>query len=340
MLQRVIINFVILVYLNSCSSIPKNSDASESDRKTTSDFQISLAQWSLHRSFFGPQKKEGHWKWHRKMLQESPDSLIQGELDPMDFPTIAATYGVKSIELVNTFYYGKAENEAYWIAFNKKCEEADVTVGLIICLALGNLADADSVARMTAVENHYKWVDIAKILGAHSIRVSSIKAGDRSREEVAINAIDGLKKLGKYGASNGVNIIVENHGGYSSDASWLVGVLKEVDMENVGTLPDFGNFCIKGSPEGCIEEYDRYQGIADLMPFAKGVSAKSDEFDEKGNEINSDFYRIMRIVKNSGYKGFIGIEYDGDKLSEDEGIKATKLLLEKAINRLDEYSNE
>ena len=336
MLQRTLIIIVSLIFVISCKSNSQNSDDLKSDEKTTPDFQISLAQWSLHRSFFGPQKDD-YWNWYHKMLQESPDSLIQGELDPMDFPTIAATYGVKSIELANIFYFGKAEDEAYWVSFKQKCEEADVTVGLIMCDALGNLADADAVTRMTAVENHYKWVDVAKFLGAHSIRVNA--AGDGSREDVAINAIDGLTKLGKYGASNGINIIVENHGGYSSDGSWLAGVMKEVDMENVGTLPDFGNFCIEGSPKDCTKAYDRYQGITDLMPFAKGVSAKSLEFDEQGNEINSDFDSIMRIVKNSGYKGYIGIEYEGDQLSEDKGIKATKLLLEKVIKKLEESSD-
>ena len=190
---------------------------------------------------------------------------------------------------------------------------------------------------MTAVENHYKWVDVSKFLGAHSIRVNV--SGDGSREEVALNAIDGLTKLGKYGASNGINIIVENHGGYSSDGTWLAGVMKEVDMENVGTLPDFGNFCVEGRPKNCTKTYDKYQGISDLMPFAKGVSAKSFEFDEQGNEINSDFDSIMRIVKKSGYKGYLGIEYEGNRLSEDKGIKATKLLLEKVIKKLEESSD-
>jgi sugar phosphate isomerase/epimerase len=140
--------------------------------------------------------------------------------------------------------------------------------------------------------------------------------------------------LGKYGASKGINILVENHGGNSSDGSWLAGVKKKVAMDNVGTLPYFGNFCIEHGPDGCIESYDRYQGIAELMPFAKGVSAKSHEFDENGNEVNSDFYKIMRIVKNSGYKGKIGIEYEGNELSEDEGIIATMNLLKKVIEQL------
>jgi sugar phosphate isomerase/epimerase len=175
-------------------------------------------------------------------------------------------------------------------------------------------------------------VDIARLLGAKSVRVNA--DGEGTPEEVAANAIDGLTKLGKYAASKGVNIIVENHGGISSDAEWLSGMLEEVGMDNVGALPDFGNFCIEEGPEGCIREYDKYQGIAELMPFAKGVSAKSKEFDENGNEVHSDFLRIMKIVKESGFKGYVGIEYEGPQLSEDEGIKATKALLEKVFKEL------
>lgn len=333
LLPKILMMLITTVFLLSCDSGSKSSsEDSESEEvkvETVPDFQISLAQWSLHRTFFGGDIED--WAWFGKMLIESPDSLLRGE-DPMNFPAIAAGYGVNSIELVNTFYYSKAEDEAYWTAFKQKCDEAGVTVGLIMCDALGNLGDADPDIRMTAVENHYKWVDIAEFLGAHSIRVNA--AGSGTMEEVAANAVDGLSKLGEYGASKGINIIVENHGGYSSDGTWLAGVMDGVGMNNVGTLPDFGNFCIERSPEGCVNEYDRYQGIADLMPYAKGVSAKSNEFDKNGNEVNSDFLRIMKIVKKSGFKGYIGIEYEGSQLSEDEGIKATKALLEKVFKEL------
>ena len=203
---------------------------------------------------------------------------------------------------------------------------------LIMCDALGNLGDADPEKRKATVENHYKWVDIAEFLGAHSIRVNA--AGEGTAEEVAEHAVAGLKSLAEYGAAKGINIIVENHGGYSSDGTWLSGVMAEVGMDNVGTLPDFGNFCIERGPDGCIKEYDRYKGIAELMPYAKGVSAKSHNFDENGNEVDSDFLRIMKIVKESGFKGYVGIEYEGTELSEDEGIKATKALLEKVFAQL------
>jgi len=335
LLSKIVVSITLLIFILSCKNNAKGTTENTTAKDATAmvevtpDFQISLAQWSLHKSFFGELKG---WEWFGKMLMESPDSLLQGKLHPDDFPKIAAGYGIQSIELVNTFYYSKADDMPYWKSFKQRCSDAGVSVGLIMCDALGDLGNADDNARQAAVENHYKWVDIAKFLGAHSIRVNA--AGKGTAAEVARNAIDGLTKLGEYGASKNINIIVENHGGYSSDGKWLANVMTKVNMPNVGTLPDFGNFCMERSADGCTKKYDRYQGMADLMPFAKGVSAKSHVFDKNGNEVNSDFLKMMKIVKASGFKGYIGIEYEGKELSEDEGIKATKALLEKVFKEI------
>ena len=318
--------FMATLLLFSCNY----SSKTEQPNKSETDFQISLAQWSLHRTYIGGAIED--WQEFNQMLNNSPDELLKGDLDPMDFPKVAAGYGIHCIELVNIFYYSKVTDMEYWAEFKKKCDEADVMVGLIMCDALGNLGDSNPEARLQAVKSHYPWVDVAAFLGASSIRVNA--AGSGTADELEANAIDGLAMLGEYGASKGINILVENHGGYSSDGKWLSGVMKKVGMDNVGTLPDFGNFCIDRSPEGCTHEYDRYQGMADLMPYAKGVSAKSHEFDANGNELDSDFLKIMQIVKESGFKGYVGIEYEGNQLSEDAGIKATKALLEKVFTKL------
>ncbi len=317
--SKVLFMAVATALLVSCNTGKKPAAETEEQAtvEATPDFEISLAQWSLHQTYFGGAIED--WVEHNRMLMEDPDALLKGDIDPMDFPKVAAGYGINCIELVNTFYFTKANDMDYWAKFKTNCEEADVTVGLIMCDALGNLGDADPEARMASVENHKPWVDVAAFLGAKTIRVNA--AGEGTAEEVAANAVDGLSKLGEYGASKGINVVVENHGGYSSDGKWLSGVMTKVGMDNVGTLPDFGNFF----------EYDRYLGMEELMPFAKGVSAKSHEFDAEGNEIHSDFLRIMKIVKASGFKGYVGIEYEGPELSEDEGIKATKALLEKVI---------
>jgi sugar phosphate isomerase/epimerase len=153
--------------------------------------------------------------------------------------------------------------------------------------------------------------------------------GKGSNEDIAKAAVEGLGKLGEFAKKTGINVIVENHGGSSSNGQWLSGVMKQVNLKNVGTLPDFGNFCITRKDGGCAESYDRYQGTKELMPFAKGVSAKTYDFDEKGNCIETDYTKILKIVKDSGFKGIAGIEYEGSKLGEYEGIKATKALLER-----------
>lgn len=329
---KAFIALTAISFLYACGSGTKTTE-DESTASETPDFQISLAQWSLHRKYFGNLEERGGWQWFGKTLRENPDALIQDGEDPMDFPAVAAAYGVNTIELVNTFYYGKANDMDYWKTFKQKCDEAGVSVGLIMCDALGDLGDADDAARAKAVANHHAWVDIAKYLGAHTIRVNA--AGKGTAEEVAANAVDGLSKLGEYGATKGINVVVENHGGHSSNGAWLADIMKRVNMDNVGTLPDFGNFCIQNGPDGCVNEYDRYKGIEELMPYAKAVSAKAHMFDESGDETNSDFLRIMKIVKASGFTGYVGIEYEGKQLSEDEGIKATKALLEKVFAELD-----
>ncbi|MDP5172596.1 MAG: sugar phosphate isomerase/epimerase [Bacteroidia bacterium] len=270
-------------------------------------FDISLAQWSLHKMLFAK------------------------ELDNLDFPAYAKnTFGISGVEFVNQFFKDKAEDQAYLNDLKGRCTDNGVSPVLIMVDGEGGLGITKASELTKAIENHHKWVEAAKFLGCHSIRVNAF--GEGTREEVQLAAIEGLSRLGEFAKPMGMNIIVENHGGYSSDGSWLSGVMRQVGMDNVGTLPDFGNFCItrkKGDWETCLEEYDRYQGTTDLMPFAKGVSAKTHDFDEAGNETKSDYRRLLTIVKEAGYKGFIGIEYEGSRLSEVEGIKATKALLEK-----------
>ncbi len=290
--------------LHSCSK-PSSADKSESEIDASSMFfSISLAQWSLHRAFF------------------------DGTLKAIDFPSIARKeYGIDAVEYVNAFFFDKARDTEFLTELKNQCDSEGVRSLLIMCDREGNLGDLDDAARNTAVENHYKWVDAAKFLGCHSIRVNA--AGEGTAEEVKSAAIEGLGKLTEYGAQNEINVIVENHGGYSSDGSWLSDVIRSVNSPFCGTLPDFGNFCIERGEDGCINEYDRYLGMEQLMPFAKGVSAKSHEFDESGNEIYSDYSKILKIVRDAGFRGYIGIEYEGSKLSENEGIKATKALLER-----------
>jgi len=261
-------------------------------------FSISLAQWSLNKALFG------------------------GVLDNLDFPAYTKEkFDIHAVEYVNQFF--RSAEKSYIKELLKRTEDIDVKNVLIMVDSEGNLGEMEEAKRKQSVENHYKWVEAAHILGCHSIRVNAGGAG--TEEEVAYSATRSLRELSQFAADYGINVIVENHGGFSSRASWLASVIRNTGMVNCGVLPDFGNFRVSKT-----ENYDLYLGMHELMPLAKGVSAKSHDFDEEGNETAKDFYRILKIVKDTGFRGYIGIEYEGGKLTQDEGILATKKLLIKA----------
>jgi sugar phosphate isomerase/epimerase len=276
--------------LSLAATLPLHAD----DKTGKPLFLISLAQWSLHKAYFGK------------------------KLDPLDFAVVAKKdYDIDAVEYVNQFYKGKAKDKEYTAQLKKRAEDNGVKSVLIMCDGEGNLGDPDDKKRQQAVENHYKWVELAKYLGCHSIRVNAYSQG--SPEEQMGRVADGLRKLTEFGAMHEINVIVENHGGLSSNGEWLTGVMRKVNHPRCGTLPDFGNF----------GKFDRYKGVELMMPYAKGVSAKSHDFDDQGNEKQTDYKRMMKIVLDAGYHGRVGIEYEGSKLSEPEGIRATKRLLER-----------
>jgi sugar phosphate isomerase/epimerase len=277
--------------------------AALASRRAEPAYKISLAEWSLNRALFG----------HK--------------LDHLDFAkTAKQEFGIEAVEYVNQFFKDKANDKAYLGDMKQRADDQGVKSLLIMIDIEGDLGDPDAAARSQAVENHHKWVEAAKFLGCHSIRVNARSKG--SYEEQQKLAADGLRRLSEFGASHDINVIVENHGGLSSNGAWLAGTIKLVNLPNCGTLPDFGNFRVSDD-----EEYDRYLGVAELMPFAKGVSAKSKDFGPDGNELETDYRKMMKIVLDAGYHGYVGIEYEG-KGPEPEGIKLTKQLLEKVRDEL------
>jgi L-ribulose-5-phosphate 3-epimerase len=288
-------------------AVPQSATQSAPAARTASQplFRISLAQWSLHRTLGGK------------------------ELDHLDFAATARNkYNIEAVEYVNSFFKDKARDATYLAEMKKRCADNGVRSLLIMCDGEGALGDADESQRAKAVENHHRWADAARELGCHSIRVNAQSSG--TYDEQTKLAADGLRRLTEYCAKLDLNCIVENHGGLSSNGAWLAGVMKMVNLPRCGTLPDFGNFCLDWSRSKEPDAwYDRYKGVAELMPFAKAVSAKSNDFDAEGNETKSDYRRLMKIVLDSGYRGFVGIEYEGSKLSEHEGILATQRLLER-----------
>lgn len=267
-------------------------------------FKISLAQWSLHRALF---KKE---------------------LDNLDFAKTARfDFGIGAVEYVNQFFKDKAKDRAYLGEMLKRSRDNGIENRLIMCDDEGALGDPDQAKRRQAVENHYKWVEAAKFLGCKLIRVNAQSQG--AYDEQMKLAADGLRRLTEFGAKAKIAVVVENHGGLSSNGQWLTGVMKMVNHPMCGTLPDFGNFRV-----GEGEEYDRYKGVTEMMPFAKAVSAKSHDFDERGEETHTDYHKMMKIVLDAKYNSFVGIEYEGDSMSEPDGVRATKKLLERVHQEL------
>jgi len=285
------------VGLGAALAIPKGSLFAQAEK--AKPFKISLAQWSLHKT------------------------LQQKKLDNLDFAKVTKEkFGIEAVEYVNQFFKDKANDAAYLAEMKKRTSDLGVTNVLIMIDGEGALGDVDEQKRNKAVENHYKWVDAAKYLGCHSIRVNAGTTADY--EEGKKLAADGLRRLSEHAKPLDMNVIVENHGGLSSNGKWLAETIRLTGMSNCGTLPDFGNFY----------EYDRYQGVTDLMPFAKAVSAKSYDFNEAGEDTKIDFLKMMKIVMDANYHGWVGIEYEGSKMSEDDGIIATKKLLEKCMAAL------
>ena len=269
------------------------------DGKKKMPFRISLAEWSLHKTIFS------------------------GKLDNLDFAkTAKEEFKISAVEYVNQFFKDKAKDQKYLEELKKRHDDLEVKAVLIMIDGEGALGDADEAKRKTAIENHYKWVEAAKFLGCHSIRVNAQSTSNY--EEAKKLAADGLRRLSEFAAQHNIGVIVENHGGLSSNGKWLAETIASVGLKNCGTLPDFGNF----------HDYDRYQGVTETMPYAKAVSAKTHDFDEQGNETKTDYFKMMKIVTDAGYKSWVGIEYEGSKLDEYAGIRATKALLIKVRKKM------
>jgi Xylose isomerase-like TIM barrel len=295
-------------WFESCGTSGTAAKAAEGDLF----FKISLAEWSLHKSIYG------------------------GKITNLDFPVVAKKeFGIEAVEYVNSLFMGKGEDKAYLRELKMRCDDNGVRSVLIMCDGEGDMGHLDQKERIKTVENHKKWLEAAKFLGCHAIRVNAY--GDGPRAEVATAAVDGLSRLTDVARTYGLKVMVENHGSYSSEDGWLTDVMRRVNKKDCGILPDFGNFCYKYKnnnwEDGCEGMSDRYKLTKDFMPFAHGVSAKSNTFDAQGNCIETDYRRMLKIVKDAGYRGHIGIEFEGE-IDEYAGIRATRDLLMKVGKEL------
>jgi sugar phosphate isomerase/epimerase len=308
--------FIAVVFVGFSVSSCKNQQYKQSnllDKTATTKslfFKLSLAQWSLHR-----------------YVEEDKKS-------PFHFASQAKEMGFEGLEYVSQLYEHEINKLGFDVVIDSLkilSEKESIQNVLIMVDDEGDLADPDENKRNQAVENHKKWVDAASKLGCHSIRVNTFGTNDPQIWKSTV--VDGLRKLSEYAATKNINVLCENHGWLSSNPVELMKAINEVNMENCGTLPDFGNWCVRRADADekwgdCAEVYpDKYEGTKMMMPSAMAVSAKSYNFDKEGNETTIDFLKMMQIVKDAGYTGFVGVEYEGDVLNESKGIKATKDLL-------------
>ncbi|MSQ90367.1 MAG: sugar phosphate isomerase/epimerase [Phycisphaerales bacterium] len=271
--------------------------AQASEPRADKPNRISLAQWSLH-----------------KMLKA-------GGLDPLDFPAFArSTFGVVGVEYVNQFYHALPVEGSWVLELKKRAGDAGVESLLIMCDGVGEIGDPDAQARGKAVEAHKRWLDAAAALGCHAIRVNARSEGTDAQQMA--HCADGLRQLCVLAEPLKLAVLVENHGGISCDGAWVASLIRATGATNCGTLPDFGNF---HRADGTMD--DRYAGVAAMMPFARAVSAKSNDFDSRGEETATDYARMLGIVRSAGYRGWIGVEYEGVILGEVAGTKATRDLL-------------
>ncbi len=313
---------LIVLGTYACKETKKADSQATVDVEETIDaepfFKLSLAQWSMH-----------------KMIREEG-------VDPYSFAEKAKNWGFEGLEYVSQLYdpelsdanYSEEAMAAFVEKSNAEAKKHSLKNVLIMIDGQGNLAVSDEAERNETVEKHKKWVDAAAAMGCHAIRVNL--NGSTDPEEWKKNSVDGLTKLATYAKTKNINILVENHGGLSSNGALHAEVMKMVNMDNCGTLPDFGNFCMTRKPDSwdCLESYDKYKGVKELLPYAKAVSAKSNNFDEQGYDTGIDYVKMLQMVKDAGYTGYIGVEYEGSELSEEAGIIATKELLLKASKEL------
>lgn len=293
-------------------------------------FKYSFAQYALHRKIGG-----GGPLWRRTAkrahfaLTERMSDFFQTPLNPLDFPEfVRETFDIGAVEYVTSFYRGLGEDMKYWAELKNRAESSGVESVLIMVDGEGAIGDPDAEARKQAVINHHKWVDVASFLGCHAIRVIAATDNDLPFDEQHSLVLDGLHQLDDYAAKQEISLVIENKGGYSQHGAWLADLMKKANSSNIGTLPDFGNFTL---PDGC--QYDGVKGVKEMMPYAKGVSVKAFGFDADGNENTLDFEGMMKVVIESDFSGYLGLEFEGSGMNEVAGTFATKALVERLIEK-------
>ena len=284
--------------------------------------------------------------------------LLQGKFQILDFPRIIRNdYNISGAEYWSIAFLGKEKDNEFIKSLRNNSKEFGVDNLIILVDNIDiqtmksgpSLASSIKTERDSAIDFHKQWVEVAKEIGCHSIRVN-LRSKEDDNKKILDNSSKSLHELIEFSKNYKINIVVENHGGITGDADWMVDLMENINSKYLGTLPDFGssNFCVnkgeldlEGITNRCENQYDKYDGVKKLMPYAKGVSAKSHNFNEEGEELSTDFSRMIKIISESDYDGYITIEYEGaimsmygqgeNYLNSNEGIIATKKLIEKYL---------
>ncbi|GAB5409832.1 MAG: sugar phosphate isomerase/epimerase family protein [Balneolaceae bacterium] len=295
------------------------------DRTSDQTFKLSLSQWALHRAIFG-NSKDNYQEWQR-LLHSNPDALWQGPLHPLDFPAKARKLGFEAVEYVNSLIFGHAQDKIFLNELKRRTDGEGVANILLMVDEEGFIGHPDAAERNKAIENHVRWMEASNHLGCPFMRVNAFSMGPAEEQKKLV--AEGLYSLAEKAKEFDLHILIENHGGMSSNADWLVETIELANHELLGTVVDFDNFTFSDKfiwGDGDI--YNRYIGVEKLMPLARSVSAKTHAFDIQGFETTIDYTRMMKLVSDSGFSDYICVEYEGNKMTEEEGILATKALIE------------
>ena len=286
-------------------------------------------------------------------------SLFTKKMNIIDFPKIVREdFNIDAAEYWNRPMVEKRRDSNFIRELNKRTNDYGLENTFMLVDLINfqtgeskSLCSRDKIERNFAIEEHKEWIEFSKAIGCKGIRVN-LWSDNMTRSEVKSISQDSLGELLEFSNKINMSIVIENHGGYTSDAKWLIDLIKSINHPKLGTLPDFGtrNFCIKRAPKTesgifgsqCVDQYDKYKGVKEMLPYAKGISAKSHTFNNDGEEMSTDYKKMINLIKASGFNDYIAIEYEGaimalyakgnsKFLSSHEGILATKKLIEKYI---------
>ncbi len=293
-------------------------------------FKLALAHWSYHKAIFGGSRSD--YDWFIKTLHSDPDGVLLGEMDPRDIVVKARAHGLDAVTYANQLFFGHANDQPYLAELKRRADGEGINSLLINCDELGKLGDADPVKRAQAVDNHVRWLEAAAFLGCHSIRANPYADGSYLEQMQRVS--EGLYTLCTHADAMGLNILVENHGESSNNGAWLAMVVESVNHPRLGVLADFGNWFMGGWNNDPPRWYDRYQGLRDIAPYTRAVSAKAHAFDAQGQETETDFTEALWLLLAAGFRGYVSAEYEGDQWPEEEGVTATIRLLQAARETL------